>query len=168
MTRDELIALINQRLMEDATRRETRPAVFQTKDEKLHGFGVAHLPRMEGDDSSKVSLGGGICIIDDRKPERLGPISFDPMRMGNLLIGSDCVAIDSTEEISQKVYNDVMDLVARDKTVLTVLTTEERHGIWRMYVGMHWRGTEILEVVPVKGDRSTTFKMVVTPIDRSS
>jgi len=167
MTPDELTSLINRRLMEEATGPGTRPAVFHVKDEKLHGIGVAHLPRGEAHDTSKASLGGGICIVDDREPDRLGPISFDPMRMANLLKGASFIAIDSAA-LSEKVYNELMDIVAMGNTVLAVQTTAERHSIWRMYVGMHWRGTEILEVVPVKGDPLRTFETVVTAMDRGA
>ena len=89
MTPDELTSLINRRLMEEATGPETRPAVFHVKDEKLHGIGVAHLPRGEAHDTSKAShiynkvtivsdwLDGqpGIPTAAERERQRLAPIT---------------------------------------------------------------------------------------------
>ena len=55
----------------------------------------------------------------------------------------------------------------RFTTVLAVLTTEDRHSIWREFIGMHWHGEELFEVVPVKGDPLRTLEAFVTQIDRN-
>src|SRR5438045_9636893 len=142
MTLDELRAFINRRLVEGATGPDTMPGVFPIQDQKFHGIGVAHLPRGEANDSYTATLGPGICIVDDREPGRLGPISFDPLRLSML----------------DEIYNELLDKVAAGATVLAVQTTEERHSSWRMYVGMHWHGTDILEIVPVRDNPSKTFE----------
>src|SRR5207248_4948142 len=165
MTLDELRAFINRRLVEGATGPDTMPGVFPIQDQKFDGIGVAHLPRGEANDSYTATLGPGICIVDDREPGRLGPISFDPLRMSMLLRIATFVAIDSAE-LSDEIYNELLDKVAAGATVLAVQTTEERHSSWRMYVGMHWHGTDILEIVPVRDNPSKKFGTSVTRFER--
>jgi hypothetical protein len=167
MTRDELTALVNRRLLSDGAGPETSPSVFQVKDTKIDGIGVAHVPPGGDHVVNTRRFKAAICTVDDREPGMLGPISFDPMRMAHLLNGATFVSIDSAE-LSEEVYNELMDIVAMENTVLAVLTTEERHSIWRMYVGMHWHGTEILEIVPVKDDSSRRFKTTVTRFERNT
>lgn len=168
MTRDELTELINRRLMEDAPEPDTSAVVIPVEEEKIHGIQVAHFRRNETLETDAVTVHSGICTVDDRETGMLGPISFDPLRTSVLLRGASFVAIDSAPEISEEVYNHILDMAVNDETVLVVLTTEERHSIWRMYIGMHWHGTEILEIVPVKNDPVKTFEMFVTGIDRNT
>jgi hypothetical protein len=167
MTRDKLKELIERRLVDNATRPNTSPAVFQIKGEHLRGVGVAHLPRGEAYSPHTPIQSSGICTVDDREPGMQGPISFHPLTMHTLLEGASLIAIDSAE-ISEEIYNDLLDEVKTGQTILAVLTTEDRHSIWREFIGMHWHGEELFEVVLVKGDPLRTLETFVTRLDRES
>jgi hypothetical protein len=105
-------------------------------------------------------------ILDDRAAGVWGPDSFDPTTMEDLLRISSHVAVDSAEP-DQDIYDFFMDEVASGKRLLIIQTTEDRHDMWREFLRVRWRGSQILEVVPVKDDPGKTLSAFVTRFDRA-
>lgn len=165
MTRDELNALIQRRAINDAGGPGPSVHAFPVSSAHLHGTVVATVP---------PNLGAGapiqhvwIVIIDDRAPFVSGPDSFDRQIMTDLLRSASLVAIDSAEP-GADIYSYFMDEVASGKRLLVIQTTEARHEMWREFLRVRWHGSQIAEVVPVKGDPARTLRAFITYFDRHS
>jgi hypothetical protein len=104
-----------------------------------------------------------IVIIDDRAPGAVGPSSFDPATMGWLIADTNRVAVDSAAP-GQDLCEYFVEEVVSGSRLLVVQTNEDRHAMCREFYQQRWRGSEIVEVVPVLNDPSRKLRAFVTRV----
>jgi hypothetical protein len=162
MTPRQLNTLITKRLVEAAVASAEPGYAGWFFDGCLRGAGISPFP--PGTAPGPLYR-AGIFILDDRAEGMEGPDSFDRAKVDELLLGCSLIALDSAEP-GWDIYDYFMDEVASGKLLLIVQTTEVRHQVWRDFLAMHWSGSQIAEVIPVKGDPERQLRAFVTEFNR--